>query len=50
MNAIAMADDGMLTGSACWRADGTAVGLGGGPARDGVRFWPDALKPNSTVS
>lgn len=33
--------DGMLEGAACWRADGTAIGLGGGLAREGVRFWPD---------
>jgi gamma-glutamyltranspeptidase/glutathione hydrolase len=31
-------DDGSMTGAACWRADGTAVGLGGGLARAGVRF------------
>ena len=50
MNAIEIASDGLLTGAACWRADGTAVGLGGGRARDGVRFWPDALKPDNSVS
>jgi gamma-glutamyltranspeptidase/glutathione hydrolase len=33
--------DGMLEGAACWRADGTAIGVGGGLAREGVRFWPD---------
>lgn len=33
--------DGMLEGAACWRADGTAIGVGGGLARAGVRFWPD---------
>ncbi len=33
-----------LEGAACWRADGTAVGLAGGHARAGVRFWPDAPK------
>ena len=44
MNGIAIAPDGMMTGAACWRADGTAVGLGGGRARDGVRFWPDRPK------
>ncbi|MDP9094955.1 MAG: gamma-glutamyltransferase, partial [Pseudomonadota bacterium] len=38
MNAIGFGDDGMLTGAACWRADGTAVGIGGGLARAGVRF------------
>ena len=38
MNAIAFEDGGSLTGAACWRADGTAVALGGGLARAGVRF------------
>ena len=38
MNAIAFAPDGMLTGAACWRADGTPIGLAGGLARAGVRF------------
>ena len=38
MNAIQFGDDGMLTGAACWRADGTPVGLAGGLARAGVRF------------
>lgn len=32
---------GTLTGASCWRADGTALALGGGLARPGVRFWPD---------
>ena len=41
MNAIRFGQDGMLEGAACWRADGTAAGLGGGLARPGVRFWPD---------
>ncbi len=41
MNAIAFAEDGTMTGAACWRADGHAAGLGGGLARAGVRFWPD---------
>jgi gamma-glutamyltranspeptidase/glutathione hydrolase len=27
-----------MTGAACWRADGSAVALGGGLARAGVRF------------
>jgi gamma-glutamyltranspeptidase/glutathione hydrolase len=44
MNAIGFEEDGMLTGAACWRADGTAVGLGGGLARPGVRFWPDMVR------
>ena len=38
MNAIEFHDDGTLSGAACWRADGTAIGLGGGLARAGVRF------------
>ncbi|MEJ8474268.1 gamma-glutamyltransferase [Roseibium algae] len=40
MNAISFDEDGM-SGAACWRADGTAIGIGGGLARPGVRFWPD---------
>jgi gamma-glutamyltranspeptidase / glutathione hydrolase len=38
MNAIQFHEDGTLTGAACWRADGTPVGLAGGLARAGVRF------------
>jgi gamma-glutamyltranspeptidase/glutathione hydrolase len=38
MNAIRFDDDGSLTGAACWRADGTPIGLAGGLARAGVRF------------
>ena len=38
MNAIALGDDGTLTGAACWRADGTPVAISGGLARAGVRF------------
>jgi gamma-glutamyltranspeptidase/glutathione hydrolase len=38
MNAIAFNADGSLTGAACWRADGTPVGIAGGLARAGVRF------------
>ncbi|MBR0656298.1 gamma-glutamyltransferase [Plastoroseomonas arctica] len=45
MCAIRFHDDGSLEGAACWRADGTAIGIGGGLARAGVRFWPD--KPRS---
>ncbi|SNB76418.1 gamma-glutamyltranspeptidase / glutathione hydrolase [Arboricoccus pini] len=41
MNLVSLAADGMMTGAACWRADGTAIGIGGGQARPGVRFWPD---------
>ncbi len=45
MCAIGFAPDGGLTGAACWRADGTAIGLGGGLARAGVRFRPEAAPP-----
>src|SRR5436190_5430203 len=38
MNGIAFHDDGTMTGAACWRADGTPVGISGGLARAGVRF------------
>jgi gamma-glutamyltranspeptidase/glutathione hydrolase len=47
MGAIAFEADGMLTGASCWRADGTPVGLGGGYARAGIRFWPDRRTPPS---
>ncbi len=42
LNAIAFEDDGAMNGAACWRADGSVVALGGGLARAGVRFSPDA--------
>jgi gamma-glutamyltranspeptidase/glutathione hydrolase len=45
MGAIAFQADGTLTGASCWRADGTPVGLGGGYARPGIRFWPDRRTP-----
>jgi gamma-glutamyltranspeptidase/glutathione hydrolase len=45
MCAIRFHDDGAMEGAACWRADGTAIGVGGGLARAGVRFWPDAAGP-----
>ena len=38
MNAISLHPDGTMTGAACWRADGTPVGISGGLARAGVRF------------
>ncbi len=41
MGCIEIGHDGTLTGAACWRADGTAIGIGGGLARANVRFWPD---------
>ncbi len=33
---------GIITGAACWRADGSPVAVSGGPARPGIRFRPDA--------
>jgi gamma-glutamyltranspeptidase/glutathione hydrolase len=45
MGAIALEADGSLTGASCWRADGSPVGLGGGYARPGIRFWPDQRTP-----
>jgi gamma-glutamyltranspeptidase/glutathione hydrolase len=38
MNAIQFHENGALTGAACWRADGTPIGIAGGLARAGVRF------------
>ena len=38
MNGIEFGDDGRMLGAACWRADGTPVGIAGGLARAGVRF------------
>lgn len=44
MNAIAFHGDGLLEGAACWRADGTPVGIGGGLARRGVHFLPEVRR------
>jgi len=38
MGCVRFEFDGMLTGAACWRADGTPVAVSGGLARPGVRF------------
>ena len=38
MNAIQFHADGTISGAACWRADGTPIGIAGGLARAGVRF------------
>lgn len=40
MNVVRFEPGGVLSGAACWRADGHAVGVGGGYARSGVRFKP----------
>jgi gamma-glutamyltranspeptidase / glutathione hydrolase len=44
MSAIHFHDDGRMEGAACWRADGTPIALGGGLARPGVRFRPEATR------
>ncbi|MDA0952957.1 MAG: gamma-glutamyltransferase, partial [Proteobacteria bacterium] len=44
MCAVAFHENGILEGAACWRADGTPMGIGGGLARQGVSFWPDPTK------
>jgi gamma-glutamyltranspeptidase/glutathione hydrolase len=44
MSAIMFDDDGTTTGAACWRADGTPIGISGGYARAGVRFRPEAAR------
>ena len=44
MNAIEFMPDGSLQGAACWRADGTPMGMGGGLARAGVRFLPETRR------
>ena len=41
INDVRHLGDGVWEGAACWRADGTVVALGGGLARDGVRFRPE---------
>ena len=40
MSVVRYEAGGSITGAACWRADGHAVGIGGGFARSGVRFRP----------
>lgn len=44
MSAIHFHTNGMMEGAACWRADGTPIALGGGLARPGVRFRPEAVR------
>jgi gamma-glutamyltranspeptidase/glutathione hydrolase len=41
MNAIEFHEGGGMSGAACWRADGTPIGIAGGLARAGVRFAPE---------
>ncbi|MEE8487830.1 MAG: hypothetical protein V3S56_06650 [Gemmatimonadota bacterium] len=40
INIVRFEAGGMLGGAACWRADGHAVGIGGGFARPGASFRP----------
>ena len=49
MNAVAFAADGTLEGAACWRADGTPIGVSGGLARPGSRFRPDANRRPASI-
>ena len=44
MSAIHFHEDSTMEGAACWRADGTPIALGGGLARPGVRFRPEAIR------
>ncbi|HVZ09801.1 gamma-glutamyltransferase [Rhodopila sp.] len=44
MSALRFHPDGTMEGASCWRADGTPVALGGGLARAGVRFRPEAVR------
>lgn len=39
--AIDFRTDGGMNGAACWRADGTPLGIGGGLARKGTHFFTD---------
>ena len=45
MGGIVFHPNGDMEGAACWRADGTPIGVGGGFARAGVRFLPEARRP-----
>ena len=47
MNAIQFGPDGMMTGAACWRADGVPAGTSGGYARANARFWPEGPPPGA---
>ena len=38
MNAVQFHEDGTMSGAACWRADGTPIGIASRLARAGVRF------------
>ena len=44
MGGIRFHGNGDLEGAACWRADGTPIGVSGGFARAGVRFLPEVRR------
>jgi gamma-glutamyltranspeptidase/glutathione hydrolase len=44
MNGVRRLGQGVWEGAACWRADGTVMAVGGGFARQGVRFWPERAR------
>ena len=44
MGGIRFHANGDLEGAACWRADGTPIGVSGGFARAGVRFLPEVRR------
>ena len=46
---MAFNGDGTLEGAACWRADGTPIGVSGGLARPGIRFQPAREPPRDVV-
>ena len=45
MNGIQFNPDGSMTGAACWRADGTPIGVSGGLTQRRVKFWAGAVQP-----
>ncbi len=50
MNIVRFEPGGYLSGAACWRADGHAVAIGGGFARQGVRFRPSVDSDETSES
>lgn len=48
MSIVRFEAGGSLSGAACWRADGHAVGIGGGFAKPGVKFRPLATDRESS--
>ena len=50
MNGIQFHDDGRMSGAACWRADGTPVGLAGGLARRRRSGWRETSATHPPLS